>query len=325
MFTAIATGLMLSATLATAKTDRSETDTNTIALSADQMAAVNDTPCGVHTIAVINTEGGDRYIFCGAKSGSFAIEVRANADASPGLLDRYDDPVALLAAVLPANEMLPEPVMRAIERGEPLTSEKRSVDPWVVGTSLESFERASASKASCAAPALSTNGFDPWDEFFVNSVYCGLVHTQSASSNDTDWHQQFASNTTGTNEGSHQHAGPHYNYGDGILPYYADEDEDGGARFGRALVRSCSGTTRFRGWLKASPTTGSWGDPIAEYYVPQGSTYVMRLWANPQHSLWMGYDADDIRFRVDAVSGSSFGSRMYFAKYGWGTSCAINY
>ncbi|MDZ4814328.1 MAG: hypothetical protein SGI99_17215 [Pseudomonadota bacterium] len=110
-----------------------------------------------------------------------------------------------------------------------------------------------------------------------------------------------------------------------MITYYAGEDEDGGARFGRALVQSCSGTTRFRGWLKSSPTTGSWGDPRAEFYVAQGQVLVMHLWGNNQHSLWMGYDADDMRFRADAVNDATFGSRMYFAKYGWGTRCDIRY
>jgi hypothetical protein len=290
-------------------------------------AAVNAAPCGADTLAVIHTGTGDQYTFCAGPLGTATMELLASGDASRSLLDRYDNPAALFDAIVPVGTVVPAPLRMAIAEGRNAPAKRRGQAPFTAGRRNYDFAPRAAAKAACAAPQLSTNGFDPWEEFFGDPTFCGIVHTQSASWNDTDWHQETASNTydAGGNEGSHNHAGPHYDYGDGVITYFADEDEDGGARFGRALVRSCVGTTRFRGWLKASPTTGSWGDPIAEFYVPQGELYVMRLWANSPHSLWMSYDADDIRFRVDAVNGSSFGSRMYFAKYGWGTQCDINY
>jgi hypothetical protein len=288
---------------------------------------VNARPCGAETLAVVHTKAGDQYTFCAGPLGTATMELLASGDASRSQIDRYDNPVALFDAVLPAGTVVPAALRGAIAEGRALTAKQRGDAPFTVGKRSYDFAAGSSAKAVCAAPPLNTNGFDAWDEFFGDSTYCGLVATHSASSNDTDWHQQTASNTfdAGGNEGSHNHAGPHYDFGDGVITYYADEDEDGGARFGRALVHSCVGTTHFRGWVKASPTTGSWGDPAAEFYVPQGELYVMRLYGNAQHSLWMGYDADDIRFRVDAVNGSSFGSRMYFAKYGWGPQCDINY
>jgi len=287
-------------------------------------AAVNADPCGVDTVAVIHTGTGDQYTFCTGTLGTATMELLASGDASRSLLGRYDSPLALFDAVLPAGTVVPAPVRTAIAEGRSVAAKRREQAPFTVGKAAYDFVSRAFAKAACATPSLS---FDPMDAFFGDTTFCGMVDTHSTSSNNTDWHQQTASNTydAGGNEGSHNHAGPHYDYGDGVITYFADEDEDGGARFGRARVRSCDGTTRFRGWLKASPTTGSWGDPNAEFYVPQGAVYAMHLWPNAQHSLWMGYDADDVRFRVDAIGGSSFGSRMYFAKYGWGTQCDINY
>ncbi len=328
---AVVSSLILSSVAAQAATvaerfDATELqDSELPTFDSAQMAKLNDQPCGNDTIAVINTDWGDRYIFCASDEGSATMEVLASGNVADSLLERFDNPLALFAAVVPKGTSVPEQVTLAIEKGQSLASAERAVPPFKAGVDTQSFAPSTEAKVSCPAPSLNTNGFNPWTEFFHNSTYCGLVATSTTSSSNTQWHHQWAGNTNGSNEGSSQHAGPHYNFGGGLITYYADEDEDGGARFGRALVRSCSGTTRFRGWLKASPTTGSWGTHRAQYYVPQGSLYVMRLWANSQRTLWMGNDADDIRFRVDALAGSTFGSRMYFAKYGWGTQCNIKY
>lgn len=320
---AIVSGLILSTAAAQAATALQASELP--AFDSAQMAKLNDQPCGKDTIAVINTDWGDRYIFCASDEGSATMEVLASGNIADSLLERFDNPLALFTAVVPKGTNVPEQVTLAIEKGQSLASAKREVPPFRAGVDTQSFEPSAEAKASCSTPSLYTSGFNPWTAFFHDSTYCGFVATSSSSSSNTQWHQQRASNTNGNSEGSHQHAGPHYDYGGGLLTYYADEDEDGGARLGRALVSSCSGTTRFRGWLKASPTTGSWGNHKAQYYVPQGSLYVMHLWANSQHTLWMGNDADDIRFRVDSLAGSTFGSRMYFAKYGWGTQCNIKY
>ncbi len=289
--------------------------------------AKNAAPCGRDTIAVINTDRGSRYIFCAADEGTATIEVLASGNASESLIDRYDDPTSLLHAVLPKGAQVPPQVALAIEKGYSIPTPGTAAMPFTLGVEPVVHAASQQAKAACATPPLNTNGFSANAEFFHDSTYCGLVDTHSISANNSSWHHQWASNTfdAGGNEGSHTHAGPHYDYGDGVITYYADEDEDGGGRFGRALVQTCGGGALFQGWLKASPTTGSWNSPVVEYNVPAYALYIMRLWANAQHSVWMGYDADDIRFKVTAQNGGSFGSRMYFAKYGWGTQCAIKY
>jgi hypothetical protein len=289
------------------------TDAGAAALTPKQLQ-VNDRPCGADTIAVINTERKDRYIFCSSKEGTAVIEVLSPRAKRISLLDSHADPLDLAAAVLPKKARLPEDILLAIGTGERPALRLDRPLPFTVGTAdYAAADWAGQEKAACATP--SNGGFD-MSEFINDDTFCGIVQVSSTSSGNTQWHQHYASALDIAGEGSHAHAGPH----EPGFDWFADEQEQGDARYGRARVQSCGGTTQFRGWVKASATSGSWGE-LAEYFVPSGSTYLMKWYSNPFHSLWMGYDADDIRFRADALDGASFGSRFYFVKYAWGTQC----
>lgn len=286
-------------------------DASATALTPEQQQ-VNAAPCGSDTLAVINTTQKDRYIFCAGREGTSVIEVLPPRSKRISRLDSYSDPLELLAAVLPKHARVPDEVMMAIGTGEPLDARFIRSAPFTVG-SADYSDTPAQQKAACSTPSL--GAFD-MSEFINDNTFCGIVHGSSVSSNNTQWHHLWSSAMGIAGEGSHAHAGPHEPSKD----WFADVDENGDARYGRALVHSCGGTTQFRGWVKASPTTGSW-DQFAEYFVPSGSTYLMKAYGNPFHSLWMGYDADDIRFRADALDGASFGSRFYFIKYAWGENC----
>ena len=276
--------------------------------------APNDAPCGDNTIAIITTKENDVYVFCTGEDGDVAVMEAISSSERPSLLDEILDPVDLLKAVASPEVDVPEEVIARIKTGKL----RQGTEPFRVGRPNYRMAAASKTGSACATPSLN---FSPSSVFFNNTTYCGWVSGTSSSSNDADWHALSASALHANGEGSHNHAGPHnppFEY------YYADEDEEGDARYGRARVRSCGGTTRFRGWWRPSPTTGSWA-LIAEYYVPSGWTYTMAWYSNSQQSLWMGYDADDIRFRADALGGATFGSRFYFLKYAYGENCALKF
>jgi hypothetical protein len=273
---------------------------------------VNDAPCGSDTIAVVNTPSNNRYVFCASSEGTSVIEVLAAGNPRASLLERHRDPVDLLAAVLPRDVKVPDEVLLAVSAGSKADMRLYGATPFTVGKANYTRDDGAA-KATCAAPG--TGAFD-MSEFINDDTFCGIVHGSGSSSHNTQWHQLTASAFGIAGEGSHTHAGPH----EPFYNWYADVDEEGDARYGRAMVRSCGGTTQFRGWVKASPTTGSW-DELAEYFVPSGDVYLMKWYSNPFKSLWMGYDADDIRFRADAQGSASFGSTFYFIKYAWGTNC----
>lgn len=290
---------------------------NASQIAPDQSLQTNDAPCGKNTVAVINTDQHDQYTFCADGDGVAVMELLYDDGSRPSLLDKYTDPIELLTAIMPLHADIPEDIVESIRNGERLA---KHTTPFTVGQTKYFDEPAAAlesSKGACSPPSLSFS----INEFVNDTTFCGFVAGQSVSSGNSSWHAHGASAYNVPGEGSGSHAGPH-------LPpyefYYADEDEEGDARYGRARVRSCGGTTKFRGWKKPSPTTGSWS-PIATYNVPGGYTYTMKWYSNSQHSLWMGYDADDIWFRADALGNASFGSRFYFLKYAWGTNCDLKY
>ena len=282
--------------------------------AAVMLGADNAQPCGINTIAVINTKRGDQYTFCADGKGTAIMELTLDDGSEASLLDEITDPVELLATVTPLDVVIPDDVMKSVQNGT--RSDRKT--PFVAGESQVVPQETDASKAACATPSL---GFSVSNSEFVgNPTYCGFVHGSTTSSGNSSWHHHWSSVFNIPGEGSHSHAGPHEPWKN----WYADVDEEGDARYGRARVRSCGGTTLFRGWKKASPTTGSWS-PIATYNVPSGWLYTMKYYANSQHSIWMGYDADDIRFRADALGSASFGSIFYFLKYGWGTNCDLTF
>ncbi len=271
--------------------------------------------CGDETIATVVTKDNDLYLFCADQDGkTLVVEVREDR-GDETRLDESAKPADLLRKIVPAGTSVPKDVIERLEKG---TSSARST-PWRVGRwDLERVSRAgSADRATCSAPSL---GMSP-TIFFNNTTYCGWVAAASTYSHLSSWHAHGASYLNGNNEGSPNHAGPH-------LPpyefYYADEDELGDARYGRARVRSCGGSTQLRSWVKASAVNGSW-TPKWSWVIPSGYISTMAYYANTQHSLWMGYDADDIFFRADALGSASFGSRFYFLKYGYGENCDMKF
>jgi len=284
-------------------------------LQLTEEVVTNDAPCGVDTIAIINTAQNDQYTFCADGEGTAVMELLYDDGERESLLDKITDPIDLLATVTPAYVDIPSEVLVSIAEGQSL----QNAASFVVGKAAyiaDTDEVNLSSKAACSTPSL---GFSI-SEFVNSTTYCDFVSGTTTSSGNSNWHHHWASAFNVPGEGSHSHAGPH----EPFKQWFADEDEEGDARYGRARVRSCGGTTLFRGWKKASPTTGSWS-PIATYHVPSGYLYTMKWYSNSQHSIWMGYDADDIRFRADALGNASFGSRFYFLKYAWGTSCNLKY
>jgi hypothetical protein len=286
---------------------------------ADQKR-IEATPCGTNTVAIIHTEEHDQYVFCVNEKGDIAvIETLVDGQEVRSRLDQFYNPIDLLEAVVPSGLAVPEEVRLSLKQAKALQRET----PHVLGqpdpTKAMVVNASQVSAASCSTPSL---GFSPAQAFFNDYTYCGFVYASSSRSSFSGWHAHAASLLTGNNEGSHQHAGPHrppHEY------YYADEDEEGDARYGRARVQSCGGTTMLRGWSKSSPTTGNWS-LFATFYVPIGSVTTMAWYSNAQRSLWMGYDADDISFRVDTLdSVTSFGSLFYFLKYAYGPNCDLKY
>lgn len=283
-------------------------------------------PCGRRTLLVVNNDRGDRYVFCTLQGGIAVAEILADGDDRRSLIGATPAPVDLLAQVLPPDAQVPDDVLAAVA-GDPGAIGRRGVAaPWVVGVPAVRTAVARSSggaKAICAAP---TRPFNPMEVFFHDSTYCGIVHTQNHTANNSGAFQVTASlqHDAGGNEGSHQHAGPHENFGGGTLYYFADEDEDGGARYGYTRIRVCDGSVRVRGFKKPSPTTGSFESQF-DSTVHEGETLGFYMWGNSPHSLWMGYDADDMRFRADAIGQASYGGLVYYAKYGWGPQCDINY
>ncbi len=279
-------------------------------------------PCGPRTLLVAHSDSGDRYVFCADGDNIGVLETLADGDESRSLIGHVADAVDLLAELVPERTHVPDDVLAAVAGGKGEPRLTRMV-PFVVGTPRLRPIGHSAAKLACAAP---TRPFDPWVAFFNDSTYCGLVHTQFNTSNNSGYLQVTASlqYDAGGNEGSHQHAGPHEDFGGGTLYYYADEDEDGGARYGYSRVRACDGNVRLRSWKRPAPNTGSW-DLIIDATVMEGATAGYYMWGNGPHSLWMGYDADDMRFRVDTIGTASFGALVYYAKYAWGPSCAMKF
>ncbi|MFK8016131.1 MAG: hypothetical protein AB8G17_11915 [Gammaproteobacteria bacterium] len=276
--------------------------------------AITEPTCGKDTIASVTTKANDLYLFCADTDGkTVVVEIREDR-GDETLLDETLSPVQLLRTVVPKGMKIPGDVVDRLATGK---AQERSA-PFKVGEwdVARAAEVAAVDRASCNTPSL---GMSP-SAFFNNTTYCGWVAGQSASSSNSAWHAHGASYMNIPGEGSSNHAGPH-------LPpfefYYADEDELGDARYGRARVRSCGGTTRLRSWVKASANSGSW-TPKWNWTISSGHTATMVYYANPQHSMWMGYDADDIFFRVDNPTGS-FGSRLYFFKYAYGQNCDMKF
>ncbi|MEO1573499.1 MAG: hypothetical protein AAFU65_00905 [Pseudomonadota bacterium] len=271
--------------------------------------------CGSETVATVVTKDNDLYLFCSDAEGKTAvIEVREDR-GDETLIDESMTPSELLRSVVPKGVEVPKAVLKRLET----CSTSARATAWRVGEwDLDRVARAASnSRGTCSAPSL---GMSP-TVFFNNTTYCGWVGATSAGSHNPAWHAHGASYLHANNEGSPNHAGPHlppYEY------YYADEDELGDARYARARVRSCGGKTRLRSWVKASATSGSWS-PKWDWEVPSGYVSTMAYYANSQHSLWMGYDADDVFFRADAIGSASFGSRFYFLKYGWGENCDMKF
>ncbi len=276
-----------------------------------QNTQVNELPCGQKTLAVINTEDSRQYVFCAGDEGTAVMELKPD-NGKGSLLDEISDPIELLATVTPAPVSIPDEILVSVADGKPLSNG----EIFRVGEFEMLEQQTYSTKAACAMPSL---GFS-MSEFINDSTFCGTVAGSSNSSNNSAWHHHWASALHVPGQGSASHTGPSPN----VYQWSADDDEDGDARYGRARVRSCGGTTQFRGWVKASPTTGSWS-PLATYYVPSGYYYTMKWYSNSQRSIWMGYDADDIRFRADALGNASFGSRFYFLKYAWGNNCDLKY
>ena len=274
--------------------------------------------CGADTIASVTTKANDLYLFCADTDGkTVVVEVRED-HGDETRLDEKRRPAELLQALVPKGTRIPQDVIERLTKG----STQRRAEPFRVGQwNLEKVRAvastASDDRATCNTPSL---GMSP-DAFFNDTTYCGMVHGGHTTSNNPAWHAHGASYLQFNGEGSSNHAGPH-------LPpweyYYADEDENGDARYGRARVRSCGGTTRLRSWVKASANSGSWS-PKWNWNVYNGYITTMAYYANPQHSMWMGYDADDIYFRADSLDSGSFGSRFYFFKYGWGENCDMKF
>ncbi|HVI02125.1 MAG TPA: hypothetical protein VM869_25605 [Enhygromyxa sp.] len=290
-------------------------DVDAAIIDAGQLDA-NELACGDKTLASIVTENNDHYVFCATPDGdSIVIESLWDGAERESLLEQIQRPADVLRAVYPVGEEIPAALLDALEVGavdfanSAFPIRRGRVDP-----TLPVF------RATCSTPDLGftvPGSYDP--EFVTDTTECGFVHAADSSAHNEGYHQRTSSlATVALNHGM---AGPH-------LPpeyYYADEDEtDQAARYGRAKVHSCGGTTTFEGWWRGAPGVGSWED-MTTYNVPSGSVYLMKWYGNPQHSLWMGYDSDDMRFKATATGGSSFGSNFFFAKFAWGTSCDLVY
>ena len=290
-------------------------ETDLAILDAGQLDA-NELACGENTLASIVTENNDHYVFCASPDGdSIVMESLWDGAGRESLLDQVQHPADVLRAVYPVGEEIPAALLDALEAGEvdfenPAFPIRRGrVDP-----TLPVF------RAACSTPSLGFNlpsSYEP--EFVTDLTYCGFGHIGSVSADDEDYHQRTSSSATiALNNGME---GPH----NPPEEYYADQDEtDQAARYGRAKVHSCGGTTTFEGWWRGAPGVGSW-EPMASYNVPDGNVYLMKWYGNPQHSLWMGYDSDDMRFKATATGGASFGSNFFFAKFAYGTDCDLVY
>ena len=281
---------------------------------AEDQVRSNDTPCGSDTVAVIRRGDRRTYAFCVNDEGVTVLEAGPD-DGSRSVLDENTDPLEILRSVAPEDEDLPSDVVRSIEEKQ----NYRTSGPFRSGPSdISADAPVLEAHGNCLSPASNFT----ISQFFNDTTFCAWVGGPAArSNNDPDWHQRTASLLHSNGQGSSNHEGPHAP----PTTYFADEDEEGDARYGRARVRSCGGTTRFRGWVKASPTTGDW-NTIADWHVGPGQVFTMIWYANPFHSLWMGYDADDIRFRADSLgSSTTHGSYFYFLKYAYGPDCDMKF
>ncbi|TQV74538.1 hypothetical protein FKG94_16125 [Exilibacterium tricleocarpae] len=295
---------------------------NQSAVAAPNALQELESACGVdRTLAVVRTERDDRYIFCAGEDTVNVIELQRDDGESRSRLTRFESADKLFFQLVPSAVDIPMSVLASLR-----LEGTAPAQPWVLDMADDSTLRQSAGKgkvaasggaafASCAAPSL---GLDVKEEFFNDYTFCDHVAVGSAYSNLPSWHASGASFLHALGQLSPSHAGPHEPW----KQWFADEDEEGDARFARARVRSCGGTTRLRTWHKASATTGSW-NKVGDIDIPSGWIGTQQLFGNPQHSLWMGYDHDDFWFRSDPYAGASIGSLHYYAKYAWGVNCDL--
>jgi hypothetical protein len=284
----------------------------------------SDAPCGPRTLVMVHTNAGDRYVFCSHEGSIAVIEILADGDAARSLVGKSLSPVDLLARVLPLQTAVPDHVLKAMAGEGSASGRDGYAAPWVVGVPRARpslMGATSPSKAACARPQLP---FTPSLAFFQDPTDCGIMDTQVNTSDNSGHFQVTASLRNIPGEGSALHAGPHTPLGNGEFYEHTGDDEDGGARYGFMRIKACDGSVRARGWRKKSPTEGSFVS-LFDVTVEEGETSGFYIWANPFHSLWMGYDADDMRLRADANGQASFGALIYYAKYAWGTQCGLNF
>ena len=242
---------------------------------------INEAPCGESTIAVITDERAATYAFCTSpdgQGGALVFELLPS-ESLESLLDEENDPVALLARVLPPGQDAPAWVTESVRFGARVGDH----DPFIASAAPPT----SSLVAACADPdaAFDEAWLSEFPDFYDEFVYFGGEGSdytiRDCVREHTFWHEAV---------GSSQRTASGYTH------------TASGACAGYARVYSCSGYTLLTA-VTRDGTTGDWND-FFSFWVPAGGLGKVKVYANAQHSCHPTRDRDDIRFNAESSPGA---------------------
>ena len=262
--------------------------------------ADNQAPCGEQTLMTVHADSGATYVFCGLGDGVTGVLEALPADGrADSLLDVYASPVELLHAVAPADAVVPDELVVAVEHGE-LAAEHVPAEPLVFGTSQPPVSPHSTYCSNLTGFDNNygwSGSFQPFVEEFVEDYTdCENHLWYFTNSGSVGWHQRTAS--------SYQVYGEY-----GSAPW-------SGACGAKEHVLSCGGSTLFQALRKETPGS-SWVSTL-NYWVSDG---VLATWKMYASDCAGGSDKDDMRYTGDSEPGAHHYYKTIFIKWLDGGFC----